>query len=89
MKLSVVVPCYNEALSLNEFYDSLSLALKENKISYELIMVDDGSSDDTYQKLLDLNKMDKNVKIISFQETSVRSKQCMLVLIMLVEIMLQ
>lgn len=62
MKLSVVVPCYNEALSLNEFYDSLSLALKENKISYELIMVDDGSSDDTYQKLLDLNKMDKNVK---------------------------
>ncbi len=66
MKLSVVVPCYNEALSLNEFYDSLSLALKENKISYELIMVDDGSSDDTYQKLLDLNKMDKNVKIISF-----------------------
>ena len=66
MKLSVVVPCYNEALSLNEFYDSLSLALKENKISYELIMVDDGSCDDTYQKLLDLNKMDKNVKIISF-----------------------
>lgn len=29
-------------------------------------MVDDGSCDDTYQKLLDLNKMDKNVKIISF-----------------------
>lgn len=66
MKLSVVVPCYNEALSLREFYDGVSLALKENKISYEFIMVDDGSTDDTYNKLLELNELDKNVKIISF-----------------------
>ncbi len=68
MKLSIVVPCYNEGLSLNEFYSSLSSALKDNKISYELIMVDDGSTDDTYKKLLDLNKLDKNVKVISFSK---------------------
>ena len=51
MELSIVVPCYNESKSVNEFYDSISSLLSLNKISYELIMVDDGSSDDTLERL--------------------------------------
>ena len=66
MKLSVVVPCYNEKDSLEEFYDSLTKKIKEEKISYELVMVDDGSSDDTLNILKSLADKDKNVKVISF-----------------------
>ena len=35
MELSVVVPCYNEAETLNEFYESICDALKKEKITYE------------------------------------------------------
>ena len=66
MKLSVVVPCYNDKDSLEEFYDSLTKKIKEEKISYELVMVDDGSSDDTLNILKSLADKDKNVKVISF-----------------------
>lgn len=66
MELSVVVPCYNESETLDEFYESISDALKKEKITYELIMVDDGSSDSTMEKLENITKKDKNVKVISF-----------------------
>ena len=66
MKLSVVVPCYNECETIDEFHASLSIALIKEKIDYELIMVDDGSTDDTYVKLNDIYEEDKNVKVIRF-----------------------
>lgn len=65
-KLSVIVPCYNEGNSINEFYNAVKKELKEEKISYELIMVDDGSSDDTLAKLKDIEEASDDVKIISF-----------------------
>ncbi len=64
MKLSVVVPCYNEGQSINEFYKRLSSSLKENKISHEIIMVDDGSSDDTCKEIKEITKLDKNARLI-------------------------
>ena len=66
MKLSVVVPCYNEGKSINEFYEKLKSELDEKKISHEIIMVNDGSEDDTNDFLINLNGKDKNVKIITF-----------------------
>lgn len=66
MKLSVIVPCYNEGLNINVFYEDMVKNLKENKLSYELIFVNDGSTDDTLEKLKDLSVKDKNVKIINF-----------------------
>lgn len=66
MKLSVVVPCYNEEKSLNEFYTKVTEKLNEKKITYELIMVDDGSSDDTVTIIRNICNNDKNVKMISF-----------------------
>ena len=66
MKLSVVVPCYNECETIDEFHASLSAELIKERIDYELIMVDDGSTDDTYIKLNDIHEEDKNVKIIRF-----------------------
>ena len=66
MKLSVVVPCYNEAANVSEFESELSKALLKEKITYEIIFIDDGSMDDTYNKLSSLNKANKNVKVIRF-----------------------
>lgn len=66
MQLSVIVPMFNEASTLDEFCKSVSEALKKEKITYELIMVDDGSSDDTMEKLKSIIKENKNIKAISF-----------------------
>ena len=63
MKLSVIIPVYNEEKILKEFYKVITEELK--KIKYELIFVNDGSSDESLRVLKELSK-DKKVKIISF-----------------------
>jgi len=49
MDLSIVIPAYNEALKIGDDVTAASLFLKEHKISGEIIVVDDGSSDRTYE----------------------------------------
>lgn len=66
MEISVVVPCYNEAPTILEFHKLLTESLKKETLTYELIMVDDGSEDDTMEKLRSITKKDKSVKVISF-----------------------
>ncbi len=66
MEISVVVPCYNEAPTILEFHKLLTESLKKENLTYELIMVDDGSEDDTMEKLRSITKKDKSVKVISF-----------------------
>ncbi|MGM9834827.1 MAG: glycosyltransferase family 2 protein [Bacilli bacterium] len=66
MKLSVIIPSYNEQGNVKGLYDKLANALKEVK-AYELIYVDDGSKDNTYQELVEVYNNDKkHVKVISF-----------------------
>ncbi|MFO7321339.1 MAG: glycosyltransferase, partial [Chloroflexota bacterium] len=45
-QLSVVIPVYNEGENIEPLYDELSSALNDLNRSYEVIVVDDGSSDD-------------------------------------------
>lgn len=66
MKLSVVVPCYNEKASIKDFYEQLTKMLKKEKITYEIIFVDDGSYDDTYLEIEQIITIDKNVRGIRF-----------------------
>lgn len=66
MEISVVVPCYNEAPTILEFHKLLTESLKKENLTYELIMVDDGSEDDTMERLRSITKKDKSVKVISF-----------------------
>lgn len=66
MEISVVVPCYNEAPTILEFHKLLTESLKKETLTYELIMVDDGSEDDTMEKLRSITKKYKSVKVISF-----------------------
>lgn len=62
MKISIVVPCFNEEESIDLFYNEL-IKYVDN---FELIFVDDGSKDNTLEKIKDLSKKDEAVKYISF-----------------------
>ena len=65
-KLSVIVPCYNEERVVKIFYNELIKYIKELKLEYEIIFVNDGSKDQTLQECLSLKKEDKNISIINF-----------------------
>lgn len=63
--VSVVISAYNEGESINELYKELSKVMKDLPLkNYELIFVDDGSSDDTHKKCRDLQDKDSHVKIV-------------------------
>ena len=49
--LSVIIPAYNEELSIEIAYNTISSILRDADIDHELIFVDDGSSDATYEKI--------------------------------------
>ncbi len=66
LELSVVVPLYNEEAVITEMYKRLSNVLNECASSYEIILVNDGSSDRTLELAEGLCKQDNNVKLISF-----------------------
>ena len=49
MDISVIVPLFNEAESLPKLYEWIARVMKENKFSYEVIFVNDGSTDDSWE----------------------------------------
>lgn len=65
--ISVVVPVFNEEESLKPFYKELVSAIKDLDKDYEIIFVDDGSTDHSLDILEDFSAKDKNVKILSFR----------------------
>ena len=67
MDISVVIPLYNEEESLGELYNWLARVMHENNFSYEIIFVDDGSTDDSWKKICELKKADDNIKAIRFR----------------------
>ena len=64
-KISIVVPCYNEAEVINIFYDELKKIQDELKIDFEVIFVDDGSKDKTLDLIREVS-LNKGVRYISF-----------------------
>lgn len=63
-EFSVIICCYYEEQSIEEFYTRLDSALKNCGRSYEIIMVNDGSKDKTFDKLKDIYAKDSNVTTI-------------------------
>ncbi len=64
--LSLIVPCYNEQESLPIFYKEVTRVIAEMKEEYELLLIDDGSKDQTLQILKELSSKDAHVKYFSF-----------------------
>ncbi len=67
MKLSLIIPCYNEAENIFPFRDAVLTALSGSTFEYELVFIDDGSTDSTLYNLKKIyNDKKCPVKIISF-----------------------
>ncbi len=67
MKLSIVLPIYNEAPSLPELFEQLTKALTKLGHPYEIIAVNDGSRDESREVLDTLAKKDERLKVIHFR----------------------
>jgi glycosyltransferase involved in cell wall biosynthesis len=66
MDLSIVVPLYNERDNLHRLHEELTQALRAFGREYELIFVDDGSTDSGFELLRELAKSDPHVRAIRF-----------------------
>lgn len=64
MNFSIVVPIYNEQDNIEELYHSITSSLGASGFEYEILMVDDGSSDGSFKLLQQLAAVDRNVKVI-------------------------
>jgi glycosyltransferase involved in cell wall biosynthesis len=67
MDISVVVPLYNEVESLPELTSWISQVMDENGYSYEIILVDDGSKDGSWEMILKLRENNPYIKGIKFR----------------------
>lgn len=65
--LSIVIPAYNEAESFKELYEKIKNAIAPLNCRYEIIIVDDGSTDNSMKVLKEIRAHDNRVKIISFR----------------------
>lgn len=67
MDISVVVPLYNEAESLVELFSWIKKVMSEHGFSFEVLFVNDGSTDNSWQIIESLAKDNEEVKAIGFQ----------------------
>lgn len=65
--ISVIISIFNEEESLRELVEWIEKVMESNRFSYELIMVDDGSKDRSWEIILDLAKKDSCIRGISFR----------------------
>lgn len=63
--VSIVVPCFNESDGLFQFHDRLSIVLRRTSVSVEIVYVNDGSADDTFDVIRSLQAMDDRVGVIN------------------------
>lgn len=66
MKISLIVPCYNEQEALPIFYDETSKIVEGMKCEYEFIFINDGSKDGTLTLLKQMAEKNSHVYYISF-----------------------
>lgn len=74
MNLSLVIPLLNEEESLLELYDWISQVLNPSSLSYEILFIDDGSTDQSWKIIESLSQLDEKVKGIRFQKNYGKSQ---------------
>ncbi len=67
MDISVIVPLFNEAESLPELYAWIQRVMNENEFTYEVIFINDGSTDNSWKVIQDLKSKSENVRAIRFR----------------------
>ena len=66
MDLSIVIPLYNEDESIDELHLKIVSSLSNSSLNYEIIFIDDGSSDNSWNIIKDLTKRFNNIRAIRF-----------------------
>jgi glycosyltransferase involved in cell wall biosynthesis len=66
-ELSIVIPVRNESPNIEPLYDELTTTLVGGGRSYEIIVIDDGSTDDTFAQLASLQSRDPHLRVIRFR----------------------
>ena len=66
MDISIVVPLLNEEESIQELYDWIARVMRSNHFSYEIIFVDDGSEDGSWELISELSRNHPEVKALKF-----------------------
>jgi len=74
MDISIVVPLLNEEESLQELHDWIAKVMQSNRFSYELLFIDDGSDDGSWEKIDALSTANPSVKGIRFQHNYGKSQ---------------
>lgn len=74
MQLSIVIPLFNESDSLNELVDWITDVMKRNAISYELLFIDDGSTDDSWLTLTRLCASSPQIRALRFTKNFGKSQ---------------
>ena len=74
MDISVVIPLFNEEESLKELYDWIASMMQSNQFLYEVIFIDDGSTDTSWEVIEDLSQTASTVKGIRFQKNYGKSQ---------------
>ncbi|MCK4553668.1 glycosyltransferase family 2 protein [Candidatus Parcubacteria bacterium] len=67
MKISLIIPIYNEDRNLNELFSKINSVLRDLNLDYEIIAIDDGSTDNSFNVLRELAGHDYKIKIINFR----------------------
>ncbi|GAA4291584.1 glycosyltransferase family 2 protein [Aestuariibaculum suncheonense] len=74
MNISVVIPLLNEQESLTELHDWIANVMQSNRFSYEILFIDDGSTDDSWQVIEHLASQNESVKGIRFSKNFGKSQ---------------
>jgi glycosyltransferase involved in cell wall biosynthesis len=74
MDISVVIPLLNEEESLQELHDWIARVMQSNRYFYEIIFIDDGSTDTSWKVIQKLSKVNTAVKGIRFQKNFGKSQ---------------
>ena len=74
MQLSIVIPLLNESDSLNELVDWITDVMQRNAISYELLFIDDGSTDDSWLTLTRLCASSPQIRALRFTKNFGKSQ---------------
>ena len=67
-EISIIIPLFNEEESLSELQEKITAVLENFKKSYEIIFIDDGSTDRSYQVLESLYQKDKRIRVYQFRK---------------------
>ena len=74
MEISIVIPLFNESESLDELHDWILSSMSNYSKSFEIILIDDGSTDNSWQIIKNLSKKNKDTHGILFSKNFGKSQ---------------